>query len=90
MDDMWLPAPPPELTGYAQQELLAMSIFDSQLDSDFAFQRDKWPAFSRQSRGHDSDRPPRDTSHQNDESCILTIVPGLHAAAIAPVLDAGN
>jgi CheY-like chemotaxis protein len=80
-----------ELTGYAQQELLAMSIFDSQLDSDFVFQRDEWPNFlEAEQEGMTAivslgKRPTRTM-----KAAFLTIVPGLHAAALAPVLDAGN
>jgi PAS domain S-box-containing protein len=80
-----------ELTGYAQHELLAMSIFDSQLDSDFVFQRDEWPNFlEAEQEGMTAivrlgKRPTRTM-----KAAFLTIVPGLHAAALAPVLDAGN
>jgi len=80
-----------ELTGYAQQELLAMSIFDSQLDSDFVFQRDEWPNFlEAEQEGMTAivrlgKRPTRTM-----KAAFLTIVPGLHAAALAPVLDTGH
>jgi PAS domain S-box-containing protein len=80
-----------ELTGYAQHELLAMSIFDSQLDSDFAFQRDKWPnVLEAEQEGMTATVRVGKRRTRRMKAAFLTIVPGLHAAAIAPVLDAGN
>jgi PAS domain S-box-containing protein len=80
-----------ELTGYAQHELLAMSIFDSQLDSDFVFHRDKWPNFLEAEQEGMTATVRLGKGHSRTmKAAFLTIVPGLHAAAIAPVLDAGN
>ena len=79
-----------ELTGYAQAELLSMSIFDSQFDSDL-FQRDKWPNFLDAEQGSMTATVrvgKRRTRRM--KAAFLTIAPGLHAAAIAPVLDAGG
>lgn len=80
-----------ELTGYAQHELLAMSIFDSQLDSDFVFQRDKWPnLLEAEQEGMTATVRVGKRRTRRMKAAFLTIVPGLHAAAIAPVLDPGN
>ncbi len=80
-----------ELTGYAQHELLAMSIFDSQLDSDLVFPRDKWPNFlEADQEGMTATVRLGNRRSRTINAAFLTIVPGLHAAAIAPVLDAGN
>ena len=80
-----------ELTGYAQQELLAMSIFDSQLDSDFVFQRDKWQNFlEAQGEGMTATVRVGKRPARRMTAAFLTIVPGLHAAALVPVLDAGD
>jgi PAS domain S-box-containing protein len=78
-----------ELTGYAQDELLAMSIFDSQFDSDL-FQREKWPNFlEAELEGMTATVRVGKRRTRRMKAAFLTIVPGLHAAAIAPVLDAG-
>jgi twitching motility two-component system response regulator PilH len=79
-----------ELTGYTQHELLAMSIFDSQFDSDL-FQRDKWPnVLEPEQGGMTAIVRVGKRRTRRMKATFLTIVPGLHAAAIAPVLDAGN
>ena len=80
-----------ELTGYAQHELLAMSIFDSQLDSDFMFHQDKWPKFlEAEQEGTTATVRLGKRRTRTMKAAFLTIVPGLHAAALAPVLDAGD
>ncbi len=80
-----------ELTGYAQHELLAMSIFDSQFDSDFLLQRDKWPNFvDAEQGGTTSTVRVGKRRMRRMKAAFLTIVPGLHAAAITPALETGN
>jgi PAS domain S-box-containing protein len=80
-----------ELTGYAQHELLAMSIFDSQFDSDFLLQRDKWPNFGDAEQGGTTSTVRVGKRRMRSmKAAFLTIVPGLHAAAIAPALETGN
>ena len=80
-----------ELTGYAQHELLAMSIFDSQLDSDVVFQRDKWPnCLEAEQEGMTATVRLGKRRTRTMKAAFVTIVPGLHAAAIAPVLDAAR
>jgi len=80
-----------ELTGYAQHELLTMSIFDSQVDSDFVFQPGKWPnVLEAEQDGMTATVRVGKRRTSKLKAAFLTIVPGLHAAAITPLLDSGN
>ena len=80
-----------ELTGYAQHELLAMSIFDSQVDSDVVFQPNKWPnVLEAEQEGMIATVRVGKRRTRKMRAAFLTIVPGLHAAAITPVLDGGR
>ena len=72
------------LTGYSQGELLTMSIFDALLDAEVPV-HDHWKEFLAGAPGNPTaivrDGTGRSTRVQ---AAFLTIVPGLHAAAIAP------
>ena len=76
------------LTGYSRGELLKMSIFDSPLDVDLSAPK-RWQEFlgSEQDSGTATVRNGSGRSTKV-EAAFLTIVPGLHAAAIAPAPDA--